>query len=119
MKSTLNNAQHLKHFQLCNLILVSRAGRLTWHGDVIPKDEIWIKIGGDKGGGSFKMNFQIVNTLTPNAVYNTCVFSCFEAGDSVTNLHVSLDRYKDDIKDLQGMMWKYVFYYLLRGQLNF
>ena len=43
----------------------------------------------------------------------TRVFSCFEAGDSVTNLHVSLDRYKDDIKDLQGMMWKYVLYYLL------
>ena len=64
------------------------------------------------------MNFQITNTLTPNAVHNTCVFSCFEAGDSVTNLHVSLDRYKDDIKDLQGMIWKYVFYYLLRGQLN-
>ena len=59
------------------------------------------------------MNFQIVNTPTPNAVHNTCVFSCFEAGDSVTNLHVSLDRYKDDIKDLQGMMWKYVLYYLL------
>lgn len=52
------------------------------------------------------MNFQIVNTLTPNAVYNTCVFSCFQAGDSVTNLHISLDRYKDAVKDLAGMMWK-------------
>lgn len=51
------------------------------------------------------MNFQIVNTLTPNAVYNTCVF-CFQAGDSVTNLHISLDRYKDAVKDLAGMMWK-------------
>ena len=36
------------------------------------------------------MNFQIVNTLTPSAVHNTCVFFCFEAGDSITNLHVSL-----------------------------
>lgn len=102
---------NIKHF-LPDLILVSRAGRLTWHGDIIPQDEIWIKIGGDKGGGSFKMNFQIANTLTPNAVHNTCVFSCFEAGDSVTNLHISLDRYKDDIRDLQGMMWKYVLYYV-------
>ena len=43
----------------------------------------------------------------------TRVFSWFEPGDSVTNLHVSLGRYKDDIKDLQGMMWKYVLYYLM------
>ena len=54
------------------------------------------------------MNFQIVNTINPNAVHNTCVFSCFEAGDSITNLHVSLDRYKEQVKDLVGMMWKYV-----------
>ena len=52
------------------------------------------------------MNFQIVNTTTPNAVHNTCVFSCFEAGDNITNLHVALDRYKDAIIDLTGMMWK-------------
>ena len=69
-----------------------REGRLTWHDGIIPQNEIWLKLGGDKGGGSFKMNFQIVNTITPNAVHNTCVFSCFEAGDSITNLHVSLDR---------------------------
>ena len=42
-----------------------------WHG-IIPKDEVWIKIGGDKGGGMFKMNFQIVNTRTPNSVHNVC-----------------------------------------------
>ena len=26
-----------------------------WHG-IIPKDEVWIKLGGDKGGGMFTMN---------------------------------------------------------------
>ncbi len=35
--------------------------RLTWHDGVIPKDEIWVKLGGDKGGGSFKMNYQLLN----------------------------------------------------------
>ena len=25
-------------------------GRLAWHGDLIPQDEIWVKLGGDKGG---------------------------------------------------------------------
>ena len=29
---------------------------------MIPSDEIRLKLGGDNGGGYFKMNFQIVNT---------------------------------------------------------
>ena len=33
---------------------------------------MWLKIGGDKGGGSFKTNFQIVNVAAPNSVHNTC-----------------------------------------------
>lgn len=76
-----------------------------WHPGV-PSEEVWIKLGGDKGGGSFKMNFQIVNVESPNAPQNTCVFSIFEGGDSTVNLHVALDRFKDDIKTLNGMEWK-------------
>ena len=63
------------------------AGRLTWHDGIIPDTEIWVKLGGDKGGKTFKMNFQIVNVPAPNSVRNTSVFNCFEAGDSITNLH--------------------------------
>ena len=65
-----------------------------------------MKLGGDKGGdelNTFKMNFQIVN------VHNTCVFSCFEAGDSVTNLHSALDCFKDQVKQLQVMEWRYMY----------
>ena len=43
-----------------------------WHDGTIPDDEIWLKLGGDKGGGYFKMNFQIVNTPAPNSVHNSC-----------------------------------------------
>eukprot|EP00731_Ephydatia_muelleri_P030963 Em0022g477a len=82
-----------------------RAGRLTWHNGVIPASEIWIKLGGDKGGGTFKMNFQIVNVAAPNSVNNTCVFCCFEADDSYTNLHIALERYKEQVEHLQGMTW--------------
>ena len=32
-----------------------------------------LKLGGEKGGGSFKMNFQIVNIESPNAPQNSCV----------------------------------------------
>eukprot|EP00731_Ephydatia_muelleri_P032533 Em0024g77a len=83
-----------------------RTGRLTWHDGVIPASEIWLKLGGDKGGSSFKMNFQIVNVAAPNSVHNTCVFCCFEADDTVTNLRIALDRYKDQVAHLQGMQWR-------------
>ena len=81
-------------------------GRLTWHNGVIPASEIWIKLGGDKGDGTFKMNFQIVNVAAPNSVNNTCVFCCFEADDSYTNLHIALERYKEQVEHLQGMTWR-------------
>ena len=44
--------------------------RLTWHEGKIPADEIWVKLGGDKGGGSFKMVFQICNVEHPNSPVN-------------------------------------------------
>ena len=43
-------------------------GRLTEHRGIIPEDEIWVKIGGDKGGKSMKISFQISTTLSPNSV---------------------------------------------------
>ena len=57
---------------------------LAGHNGVIPASEVWIKIGGDKGGGSFKMSFQIINVAVPNSVHNTCVF--FAAMKQVTLL---------------------------------
>ena len=67
--------------------------------------EVWLKIGGDKGGGTFKMNFQIVNVATPNSVHNTCVFSCFVAGNSIINLHMALDCFNDQVEHLHGKKW--------------
>ena len=51
------------------------------------KNEIHIKIGGDHGGGSFKMSFQVANVENPNRKDNTVVFSIFEAKDvSISSL---------------------------------
>ena len=82
-----------KAYTVC-VFYVHRAGRLTWH-------EVWIKLGGDKGGGTFKMSFQIVNVPPPNCPQHTCVFCCFEADDNITNLHVALDRFQDQVEELQ------------------
>ena len=67
---------------------------------------MWLKIGGDKGGGTFKMAIQIVNVLHPNSPNNTCVFSIFEAPDSVTNLSVMASRFHQQVNALESMEWK-------------
>ena len=79
---------------------------LTSHGSTIPQDQLWVKLGGDKGRGSFKFNIQLVNTENLNSVKNTALLSVFKAGDSTTNLHTALDMYKEHIKESQGMKLK-------------
>ncbi|XP_047132530.1 uncharacterized protein LOC105846735 [Hydra vulgaris] len=68
----------------------------------IKGNEIHIKIGGDHGGGSFKMCYQVVNVEKPNAKTNTTVFNIFEASDCKTNLKFSLSRFKSEIDLLQN-----------------
>ena len=97
------------HYIFSNLISavsLNSAGTLMWHNGVIPEIEIWVKLGGDKGGGAFKMNFLIVNTNSPNSVHSTCVFACFEAQDTIANFHIALDRYKDEVTNLGMSQWK-------------
>ncbi|XP_035686133.1 uncharacterized protein LOC118422598 [Branchiostoma floridae] len=83
-----------------------QAGKLTWHGGNIPEDEIWVKIGGDHGGPSFKMAFQPLNVLHPNSKTNTSVFCLFESKDNRENITTALGRFKDDVKTLQEEMWR-------------
>jgi len=83
--------------------------RLTWHNGKI---EIWLKLGGDKGGGSFKMTFQICNIAHPNSPVNTCAFCVFAANDSPANLKIGLERYKEDIADLETKTWRYTVQYI-------
>ena len=72
------------------------------------KDEIHIKIGGDHGGGSFKMSHQIANVKNPNSKSNTTVFSLFEAKDRRCNLKVGVTRFTQQVDTLQTMKWELV-----------
>ena len=85
---------------------LTREGRLTLHKGVIPSGQIWIKLGGDKGGSSMKMSFQICNLKAPNSVKNTCIFAAFQAGDTITNLHVALDRYQEQVNTIESLTWR-------------
>nr|XP_047122975.1 uncharacterized protein LOC124806267 [Hydra vulgaris] len=72
----------------------------------IKDNKIHIKIGGDYGGDSFKMFYQVANVEKPNAKTNTTIFNIFEAKDYTTNLKISLARFTSDIDLLQKMIWK-------------
>jgi len=94
---------------------ICRENRLTWHSGLIPPNEIWVKIGGDKGGGSMKTSFQICNVPHPNSCKNSCVFSIYEAADTTTNLNIALEPFKAQISSLSG---KTVLYWLVYMQVS-
>ena len=56
--------------------------------NAIPEQEVHLKLGGDAGGGSFKMAFQIANLQHPNSKTNTVVFAMFHAKDTWTTLKI-------------------------------
>ena len=81
-------------------------GALTWHenkGVSLPKDELWLKFGGDKGGGSFKFCFQAVNRDRPNSADHTVVISCLMAEDSLANMHIGIYPFQTAVEELNGM----------------
>lgn len=72
----------------------------------IPDSEIHLKIGGDHGGTSFKMTFQVANTSKPNSPENTIIFSIVEAKDYKANLRLCLERFRSHIKKFEAVTWK-------------
>jgi len=55
-----------------------------------PISVLWIKLSGDKGHGSFKLNLQLVNAAHPTSVKETVLLSMFKADDSTLNMHTAL-----------------------------
>ena len=82
-----------------------KLGFLSWRDGAIPQDEIWLKIGGDKGGNSTKLCFQILNMEKPNSIKNTHVFCQYYAGDSRPNLVITLGEFKEQLSQLDGYQW--------------
>ena len=83
--------KHLKHLHDHDKLVVH---------PFIPEDEIIVKIGGDHGGDSFKMCYQVANVENPNNKHNTIVFSLFEAKDTRPNLRICLQRFRSHIQML-------------------
>ncbi|XP_038049523.1 uncharacterized protein LOC119723080 isoform X2 [Patiria miniata] len=79
---------------------------LTWHEGTIPHDEIWVKIGGDKGGGTFKQMIQIGNVKHPNSLRHTIIMSVFAGEDTRDNLKTGLQRFRLQVPELQSSSWQ-------------
>ncbi len=95
----------LTQFTLHRINENHKLGRLTWHGGGIPENEIWVKIPGDKGGGSTKMGVQLVNIAKPNSPENTAIVCQYEASDSHANLKSALSGMAEQIEELKRTKW--------------
>ena len=67
----------------------------------IPEKQIWLKLGGDHGGGSFKFVMQIANVPNPNSLSNTVPVCVFEGQDSPGNLEIALGMFRAEVEALQ------------------
>ena len=74
---------------------------ITWHKGAILEAEVWLKLGGDKGGGTFKIiMFSGTSTLP------TRVFSIFDAPDTYMNIKTGLQQHIDQINLLETHTWR-------------
>lgn len=74
---------------------------MTTHDGMIPKDQLYVKLGGGHGQGSMKFAYQLANLDKPNASKKTVVFSIFEAKDTCNNMRTALGRYKEQLEELK------------------
>ena len=95
-----------------------RCGQLTWHDGSIPAEELWVKLGGDKGHGVFKFTVQLVNVMNPNSRANTCIVAMFLGNDSVANLWTALQQYQEQVDELEEMKWRYTCTYIIHVSMH-
>ena len=78
---------------------------LTWYDRTIPENEIWVKIGGDHGRGSFKLTMQVANVSNQNSKTNTKVFAFGRVTDTHENLRKMMLYFNEEVLNIQGMIW--------------
>ena len=95
-----------QNFQTTYTLVYFRAGQLTWHNGKIPEDKLFVKIGGDHGQGSMKMEFQLANVIKPNSSKKTVVFAIYEGKDTRNNLQTLLLPHADSLRELTALKLK-------------
>ncbi|GFO14647.1 amine oxidase [Plakobranchus ocellatus] len=99
----VNNLTKLTHTLLDGY---KRHGYLTWH-DQIPESEIWVKIGGDHGKDSFKLNLQVLNVEHPNSKLMTVMIGMVpQVKDTYKNLEIFFQVFQEQINILNKSTWE-------------
>ena len=78
---------------------------LDFHDGNIPDDHIWVKIGGDHVGNSFKLCLQIANVKSPNSKDKTFMITMFNGKDTAENLRRALWHYRHQVYKLKKLKW--------------
>jgi hypothetical protein len=86
--------KELSEFVCDRLNQYKERGLLTWHNNAIPNDQIFIKVGGDSGKGSFKVSIEILNLDKPNSKTNTTVIAMATIKDKYENFEIFLNEIK-------------------------
>ena len=66
VKAPFVRVTSLTSFVVDLITIYDQRGKLNWDRG-ISDDEIWVKVGGDHGGGSFKLAVQVCNLDNPNS----------------------------------------------------
>ena len=80
-------------------------GRLNYQQVIISENEVWLTLGGDHGGGSFKFTVQVLNTESSNTKTNIIVIYTFTAEDLQGNLQSVLSLYATQVEQQCNMKW--------------
>ena len=98
--------EDLQGFVLALLDQYEEVNQLSWHDEAIPQNEIFIKVGGDHGGDSFKFMLQVGNVKTPNKNKKRFLLAVVNAKDSHKNIWRVVRSYKQKLDNLSKMTWK-------------
>ncbi len=97
--------ENLEETVLNTIDKYEETGKITWRDGAIPQNEYWVKFGGDKGGSTTKLCFQLANLETPNSVEHTRIFCNFSAPDYTANLCQVMQRFEAALSALNGKEW--------------
>ncbi|XP_072017402.1 uncharacterized protein [Amphiura filiformis] len=104
-KAPVTHIDHIREDLLDYMERLDKSGKITNRG-VIPDDEVWIKVGGDHGKGSFKVAMSVCNTANPNSSYNTICILLLEGSETKANVQRVLPLIVDQLMSLEDMTWR-------------
>jgi hypothetical protein len=88
-------------------LVQARWEELTEKNQIIDQPDfdskIWISIGGDAGGGTTKLVFNILNVEKPNSVHNVTIIGYYSGNDKGENLRIAFPNLPSEFNQLSDL----------------